>query len=249
MPIDAARYVIIGLTNGPGSTRTRAWPSQVDWVRTRRLMAAAYSVISTPRTGDLETYGTKGPFDASTASGALSNVGYQQAKFNLATMRSAGLQSPDRLARRRAGAGVRLAQRHRGQRRRGPRRRSRLHRRRVRDRRLLHAGAVAARRRRPAARHPRVARGRPDLPGGGPAPLRSGADVPGRPSVLGQWVEDGRDQNVTCPGTSAEMRALVPPVLTPAAPSAELVAVVRQLERPLVVRRRRSRCCGCRRWR
>ena len=27
----------------------------------------------------------------------------------------------------------------------------------------------------------------------------------GGPGILGQWVEDGRDQNVTCPGTSAQM--------------------------------------------
>ena len=57
-------------------------------------MAAAYSVISTPQQGDLATYGQKGPYDGGTELGALSNVGYQQAKFNLATMQRAGLQSP-----------------------------------------------------------------------------------------------------------------------------------------------------------
>jgi len=39
-------------------------------------------------------YKDKGPFDGSTRLGALSNVGYNQATFNLATMKQAGLQSP-----------------------------------------------------------------------------------------------------------------------------------------------------------
>ena len=62
-------------------------------MKSRHLMAAAYSVISTPRAGDLEHYGGKGPFNGSNRLGAHSNVGYQQAMFNLATMKRAGLQS------------------------------------------------------------------------------------------------------------------------------------------------------------
>ena len=175
-------------------------------MKSRNLMAAAYSVISTPRDGDLAAYGGKGPFDGSTRLGALSNVGYQQARFNLATMKRAGLQSPDRVARRRAGPGVRLAQRHRGQRGRGPRRRPRLHRRRL----------------------PRSAP-TPPRPCGSTSSATCGSGIPewraagqtsraealrrcgpermfqGGDGVLGQWVEAGRDMNVTCPGTSAEM--------------------------------------------
>ena len=94
MPIDAARYVILGLTNGPGFYPNPCLESQVDWVRSRHLMAAAYSVISYPEQRHLAAYGDKGPFDGSTRTGALSNVGYQQAGFNLSTMRRAGLQSP-----------------------------------------------------------------------------------------------------------------------------------------------------------
>ena len=39
------------------------------------------------------------------------------------------------------------------------------------------------------------------------AALRAGADVPGRRAVLGQWVEAGRDMNITCPGTSPRWAA------------------------------------------
>jgi hypothetical protein len=36
---------------------------------------------------------------------------------------------------------------------------------------------------------------------------RCGPDwvIQGGPSVMGQWVEDNRDHNVTCPGTADEM--------------------------------------------
>jgi len=94
MPIDAARYVIIGLTNGPGFYPNPCLALQTDWVRSRGLMAAAYSVISYPEKRHYAAYKDKGPFDSGTRRGALSNVGYQQAQFNLATMRKAGLQSP-----------------------------------------------------------------------------------------------------------------------------------------------------------
>ncbi len=94
MPIDAARFVILGLTNGPAFYPNPCLASQVQWVKSRHLMAAAYSVISYPEPRHLTAYRNIGPFDGSTRTGALSNVGYQQARFNLSTMKSAGLQSP-----------------------------------------------------------------------------------------------------------------------------------------------------------
>ena len=91
--------------------------------------------------------------------------------------------------------------------------RARLHRRRLPHRRLLHPGALAARRRRPAP-------GLPEWRAAGQtsraeALRRCGPDrmFQGGDGVIGQWVEAGRDQNVTCPGTSARAATLVPPVL------------------------------------
>ena len=94
MPLPEARYVILGLTNGPGFTPNPCLADQVRWVRERRLMAAAYAVSSYPDRPTLDRYGDDGPFDGGTALGALRNVGYQQALFNVATMRAAGLRSP-----------------------------------------------------------------------------------------------------------------------------------------------------------
>ncbi len=205
MPIDAARYVIIGLTNGPGFYPNPCLASQVQWVRSRGLMAAAYSVISTPRDGDLETYGGKGPFDAKTKSGALSNVGYAQAKFNLNTMRSAGLESPiiwldvepvpefDWPSDTAANAAV-VRGAARG---------------------YTDAGfAIGAYSTQALWTHVvgSLRLGIPEWRAAGQtsrdeALRRCGPErmFQGGESVLGQWVEDGRDQNVTCPGTSAEM--------------------------------------------
>ncbi|MCW2849555.1 MAG: hypothetical protein JWR90_3529 [Marmoricola sp.] len=206
MPIDAARYVILGLTNGPGFYPNPCLASQVQWVRSRRLMAAAYSVISTPRAGDLQTYGSKGPFDARTPAGALSNVGYQQARFNLGTMRAAGLQSPiiwldvepvpefDWPADTAANAAV-VRGAARG---------------------YTDAGfAIGAYSTQALWQHV-VGDLRLGIPEWRAAGQTSRAEAlrrcgpermfQGGQGVLGQWVEDGRDQNLTCPGTSSQLQ-------------------------------------------
>lgn len=205
MPIAAARFVIIGLTNGPGFYPNPCLADQVAWVQQRQLLAAAYSVVSTPRQGDLETYGGKGPYDGGTRLGALSNVGYQQSRFNLRTMRSAGLQSPiiwldvepvpgfdwpadptanaavvRGAARGYTDAGFRVG---------------------AYSTQALWQGVVGDlvldiaewRAAGQTSRTEALARCGPDRMFNG-----------GR-AVLSQWVEAGRDQNVTCPGTSAEM--------------------------------------------
>jgi hypothetical protein len=205
MPVDAARFVIIGLTNGPGFYPNPCLASQTSWVRTRHLMAAAYSVISTPRPGDLETYGGRGPFDRSTRLGQLSNVGYQQAKFNLTTMKRAGLQSPivwldvepvpafDWPADTTANAAV-VRGAARGYTDAG-----------------FAIGAYSTQ-----ALWQRVVGdlrlGIPEWRAAGQtsraeALRRCGPDrmFQGGRSVLGQWVEAGRDMNITCPGASADL--------------------------------------------
>jgi len=205
MPVDAARYVIVGLTNGPGFYPNPCLASQVEWVRSRHLLAAAYSVISTPEARHLAAYGGKGPFDGGTRLGALSNVGYQQAKFNLGNMRAAGLQSPiiwldiesvpdydwpaDPVAN---AAVVRGAARG-----------------------YTDAGfAIGAYSTTALWQHVvgDLRLGIPEWRAAGQtsreeALRRCGPEriIQGGQSVLGQWVEAGRDMNVTCPGTSSEM--------------------------------------------
>lgn len=94
MPLPEAQYVVVGLTNGPGFTANPCLAAQVDWIRQRHLLAAAYAVVSQPDTAAVTSYGDRGPFDGTTDLGALANTGYQQALANVATMRTAGLDSP-----------------------------------------------------------------------------------------------------------------------------------------------------------
>lgn len=205
MPVDAARYVVLGLTNGPAFYPNPCLASQTQWVRSRGLMAAAYSVISTPEPRHLAAYKDKGPYDGSTTLGALGNVGYQQARFNLATMKAAGLRSPivwldvepvpdfDWPADTTANAAV-VKGAARGYTDAG-----------------FTIGAYSTQ-----ALWARVVGdlrlGIPEWRAAGQtsraeALRRCGPDrmFQGGQSVLGQWVEAGRDMNVTCPGISSDM--------------------------------------------
>jgi hypothetical protein len=205
MPIDAARYVILGLTNGPGFYPNPCLALQTEWVRSRGLMAAAYSVISYPEDRHFAAYRDKGPFDSSTRRGALGNVGYQQARFNLATMRKAGLQSPiiwldvepvpdydwppDLAANAAVVRGAARGYTEAG----------------------FAIGAYSTQ-----ALWQRVVGdlrlGIPEWRAAGQtsreeALRRCGLDrmFQGGPAILSQWLEDGRDQNVTCGSVSSQM--------------------------------------------
>jgi hypothetical protein len=82
MPTAEAEYVIVGLTNGPGFVANPCLADQVAWVKQRGLLAAAYSVISWPDEATQAKYG------------GLREAGQAQAAFNVASMRAAGLESP-----------------------------------------------------------------------------------------------------------------------------------------------------------
>ena len=94
MPTGSARFVILGLTNGPSFVANPCLADQVAWVRSRHLWAGAYSVISYPDAKTLAQVADKGPYDGGTPAGALSNAGYQAALFNAATMKRVGLLPP-----------------------------------------------------------------------------------------------------------------------------------------------------------
>lgn len=94
MPTPQARYVLLGLTNGPGFTTNPCLADQVAWVRSRGLMLGAYAVISGP--GQLTPDGAteKGPFDTSSSTGRMGNLGYQQAQYSIAAMKHLGIDVP-----------------------------------------------------------------------------------------------------------------------------------------------------------
>lgn len=93
-PLPEARFVVIGLTNGPGFYPNPCLGDQVRQMQRRRLLLSAYAVVSYPDADTLARFGDDGPHDGATRSGALRNVGYQQALYNVRSMRAAGLDTP-----------------------------------------------------------------------------------------------------------------------------------------------------------
>jgi hypothetical protein len=204
LPTAEARFVVVGLTNGPSFVANPCVRDQVAWVASRHLRAAAYAILSYPDDATLRRYGGAGPFGSGTPN-RLRNAGYAAARFNLATMRAAGLRSPvvwidvepvpafpwsDDLA---ANAAV-VQGAARG---------------------YTDAGLRVGYYSTPSLWKRVVGY----LPTGSPewraAGLTSRAEAlrrcradwsfSGGEAVLGQWVEDGRDRDVTCPGAAAHL--------------------------------------------
>lgn len=206
MPLPAAEYVVLGLTNGPGFTPNPCLADQVQWARDNDVLVSVYAVSSYPDKKTLEKYGADGPHDASTTTGQLKNVGYQQARFNIGTMGEVGLLSPiiwidvepvpvfewssnlkanaaviEGVARGYVDAGFRI----------GVYSTPNLYARVVGD---LDLGGIPEWR---AAGQTSRAE----------ALNRCGPDwsIQGGLAVMGQWVEQSRDQNITCPGIAADL--------------------------------------------
>jgi hypothetical protein len=206
LPTDAARFVVVGLTNGPSFVANPCLADQLEWVKERHLLAAAYSVVSYPDAHTLAELAGKGPYDGSSRLGALRNVGYQAAMFNVDTMRRVGFRTPvvwidvepvthfdwsadvvangavvQGMARGYRDAGFRIG---------------------FYSIASLWTRVVGPLRFGDPEWRPAGARGL------GEALNRCGDDwsFQGGKAVLGQWVEDGRDRNVTCPGAMPDLR-------------------------------------------
>ncbi len=94
MPLPSARFVVLGLTNGPSFTPNPCLADQVAWVRGQRMLVGAYAVHSRPDPATVARLKDQGPYDGATPLGAQRNTGYQQAMFAAAQMRAAGLRAP-----------------------------------------------------------------------------------------------------------------------------------------------------------
>lgn len=205
MPVPEAQFVIVGLTNGPGFTPNPCLADQVAWVEDHRLMIAAYSVSSYPDAATLAEYGDQGPFDGDSRLGRLRNVGYQQARYNVGSMGGAGMRTPvvwidvepvpdfewsaDPVANAAVIEGVARGYTDAG----------------------YEIGVYST----PALWEAVVgdlALGLPEWRAAGQtsraeALARCGEEwsIQGGEAVFGQWVEDRRDHNVTCPGVAADL--------------------------------------------
>ncbi|SDS95972.1 hypothetical protein SAMN04488570_3145 [Nocardioides scoriae] len=205
MPLPEARFVVLGLTNGPGFTPNPCLADQVGWVRERGLLAAAYVVLSTPVGDQLARYGDAGPFDGGSRLDGYANVGYAQAAYARQVMRRAGLRSPvvwldvepvpdfdwgpDLAANAAVVRGAARGWTDAGHR----------------------VGVYST-----AALWDRVVGdlelGLPEWRAAGETSQAEavrrcgrGSAIQGGPAVMAQWVASGRDLDITCPGTSSRM--------------------------------------------
>jgi len=94
MPGERARFVVIGLTNGPAFTPNPCLATQVQWARDRGLPTSAYAVATWPTARQLARYGGSGPYAGTTTRSRLRNVGYAEGRYNLRRLASAGLTVP-----------------------------------------------------------------------------------------------------------------------------------------------------------
>jgi hypothetical protein len=208
MPRDDAEYVVIGLTNGPGFHANPCLADQVAYAQGAGLLSAAYAVASFPDDATVKAYGRQGPYSADEPGAALLNTGYQQARFNVASMNRAGLESPivwidvesvpfydwsadpvsngyvvRGVAQGYLDSGLKIG---------------------VYSTPHLWAGVVGG----------LTLDGAPEWRAAGQTSMtealsRCGPDwsIQGGPAVLGQWVEESRDRNITCPGVEADLGA------------------------------------------
>src|SRR6476659_4350590 len=64
MPPASARFVVIGLTNGPAFHPNPCLEEQVAFARLQHLWTSAYAVLTYPTRGQLRSYGDAGPYAA-----------------------------------------------------------------------------------------------------------------------------------------------------------------------------------------
>ena len=204
-PLPTAEYVVVGLTNGPGFVENPCLADQVSFVRGQGLGLAAYAVVSYPDQRTLSREGVDGPYDGGSTLDALRNVGYAQAEFGVASMKRTGLVTPvvwvdvepvndfewsgdttanaavvEGAVRGYEDAGYRVG---------------------VYSTAYLWQGVVGG-----------LRLGVPEWRAAGQTSRAEAlsrcaddASIQGGKAVMGQWVEDSRDQNVTCPGISGEL--------------------------------------------
>lgn len=94
MPGKTSKFVVIGLTRGRGFLPNPCLPKQVAFAKKRHLWTSAYSYTTFPTAEQLRLYGATGPYEVTDRRAQLRNAGYAQARFNVATMRRAGLTTP-----------------------------------------------------------------------------------------------------------------------------------------------------------
>lgn len=94
MPPTSTQFVIVGLTKGLPFTENPCLASQVGWVKNNTKPAQAYTMAAYPTAAQVTTYGGQGPWSSSTTWGKVSNVGYAEARFAVASVAKVGFTPP-----------------------------------------------------------------------------------------------------------------------------------------------------------
>jgi hypothetical protein len=102
MPPEDTEFVIIGVNGAPATAPRQGLAfienpclsSQVSWATSRNKPTHAYTMATFPTSAQLSTYGGSGPWRTTTRAGRLSNVGYAEAQFALASMERVGWSPP-----------------------------------------------------------------------------------------------------------------------------------------------------------
>jgi hypothetical protein len=94
LPPASTQFVVVGLTKGLAFTENPCLADQVDWVKDSARPAQAYTMATFPTSAQLTAYRAAGPWSTSTRAGQLSNVGYAEGSFALASLKKVGFTPP-----------------------------------------------------------------------------------------------------------------------------------------------------------
>ncbi|WP_377959667.1 FG-GAP-like repeat-containing protein [Arthrobacter flavus] len=94
LPPASTQFVVVGLTKGLPFTENPCLASQVAWTKTNNKPTHGYTMAGYPTATQLSTYGSRGPWGSNTRAGRLSNVGYSEARFAVASMNRIGFRPP-----------------------------------------------------------------------------------------------------------------------------------------------------------
>jgi hypothetical protein len=94
MPTAGARFVIVGLTDGPGFHRNPCLSREVAWVRRHDRLLAAYAMTTYPPGREVARHDHDGPYAGRGRLSKLRNTGYAEATYNVRRMRWVGIEVP-----------------------------------------------------------------------------------------------------------------------------------------------------------
>ncbi|HET8768803.1 MAG TPA: FG-GAP-like repeat-containing protein [Pedococcus sp.] len=90
LPPPTAQFVVIGLTDGLPFTENPCLAEQVAWATAYGVPAQGYTMAAFPTGAQLTAHRSSGPWSSTTRAGQLSNTGYAEASYALATLDRAG---------------------------------------------------------------------------------------------------------------------------------------------------------------